>query len=67
MTTANDAKPAPVAAKQTVRTGGRASGIIRYNKFIDAWQCIDANRRMVLSIGSKEAAIAAYPGFIVKE
>lgn len=54
---------APAAAK----AGSPRDGTIVYNKFLDAWRCIDANGREVLSIGSKEAAIKAYPNFKVKE
>ena len=67
MANENQEKSAPVAAKQTVKTGGKTSGLIVHNTRLDAWQCYDANRSMVLSTGSKDAAVAAYPNFAVKE
>lgn len=42
-----------------------ATGKIIYNRYIDSWQAIDSTGKIVLSCG-KEAAIEAYPNFIVK-
>lgn len=42
-----------------------AAGEIVYNRYIDSWQAIDSTGKIVLSCG-KEAAIKAYPNFIVK-
>ena len=45
----------------------KPAGVIVYNPNLDSWRCIDASGKEVLSIGSKQAAIAAYPTFVVKE
>lgn len=60
-------KPVPPAAGKTAKTLGKAGGYIVYNKFLDAWRCIDASGKQVLSTNSKKAALAAHPNFIVKE
>lgn len=58
---------AVTAVKQAIPPGGKPSGIIVYNGFLDSWRCIAANGKQVLSTNSKEAALRAYPNFIVKE
>ena len=60
-------RSAPVAVNQTTKAGAKASGVIVYNKFLDAWRCIDAKGKCVLSTGSKATARAEFPNFIVKE
>ena len=58
----------PVAAKTTVKAGAaKASGTIEYNPFLDCWRCVNAAGKEVLSVPSKQTAIAAYPDFTVKE
>ena len=64
----NESKAAPGADKPTGRAeAAKASGVIVYNPFLDAWRCVDASGRCVLSVPSKETAVKAYPTFIVKE
>ena len=53
----------PVAAKGAVKP----DGVIVYNPFLNAWRCVNAAGREVLSTGSKEAAVRAYPTYLVKE
>ena len=53
--------------KMAAKAGGEPSGTIVYNPYLDSWRCLDATGRQVLSTGSKEAALAAYPKFAVKE
>lgn len=66
MSEKNDVAAAPVAAK-TAKPGGKTSGTIVYNRNLDAWRCINAGGKQVLSTGSKELAVKAYPDFLVKE
>ena len=64
----SESKAAPGADKPAARADApKASGTITYNPLVNAWNCVDANNRCVLSIGSKELAMAAYPTFTVKE
>ena len=60
-------KVASSGEKRSVKAGGKPSGTIVYNPYLDSWRCINAVGRQVLSTGSKEAAQAAYPDFTVKE
>ena len=60
-------KVASSGIKQAAKAGGKTSGTIVYNPYLDSWRCLDATGRQVLSTGSKEAALAAYPNFTVKE
>lgn len=48
-----------------LKAKGIATGKIIYNRYIDSWQAIDSTGKIVLSCG-KEAAIEAYPNFVVK-
>lgn len=59
--TALPSKPAKAPASR-----GAPQGRIVYNPNLDSWRCIDRNNKMVLSTGSKQDAINAYPNFIVK-
>lgn len=64
----SETKPAPGADKPAARADApKASGVIEYNPNLNAWRCVNAAGRCVLSIGSKELAVAAYPTFTVKE
>ena len=64
----NELKAAPGAEKPAARADAqKASGTITYNPNLNAWRCVDAAGRCVLSIGSKDLAIAAHPTFTVKE
>lgn len=66
MANENDVKAAPVAVKQAAKTGGKPSGIIAYNKFLDTWRAVDASNRTVLT-GSKAVLVDKFPNFLVKE
>ena len=68
MANESDVKQTPGAAKQTAKvSGGKPSGFIVYNPFLDSWRCVTAAGKEVLSTGTKELAQNAYPEFIVKE
>jgi len=57
-------KSSPTKAKAAA---AKASGKIVYNGFLDSWRCINASGRLMLSTGSKAAAIKAYPDYTVVE
>ena len=59
-----EAKPVTTAK---AKGPAKASGVIVYNKYLDAWRCVDADGVQVLCTGSKEAAVKEFPNFTVKE
>lgn len=61
-------KAPPAAAKEPVKAdGAKPDGVIVFNPFLHCWRCVNAAGRQVLSIGSKEAAMRAYPTYVVQE
>lgn len=65
---ANETVKTVTSGKETAtRFRQKLFGTIVYNPYLDSWRCLDASGRQVLSTGSKEAALAAYPNFTVKE
>lgn len=66
MANENDAKAAPVAAKQTVKAGGKASGTIVRNRNLNTWLALNSGRKIVQT-GSKETLVKLFPNFTVKE
>lgn len=58
---------AQVEKTRVVANKGVLRGRIVYNPNLDSWRCINSKGRTVLSVGSKAAALRAYPDFIVKE
>ena len=56
-----------VAPKQAKAVTAKAAGKIVFNPNLGAWRCINAQGRLMLSIGSLELATKAYPDFTVIE
>lgn len=61
------AQPSKEVAVKTAKAGKAriAKGTIKYNKFLNAWQCFNAAGKMMLSIGSLDMASKAYPDYVV--
>ena len=55
-----------IITKKTAKSDN-ASGTIVYNPNLDSWRCLDANGKLLLSTGSKQSAMKAFPNFTVKE
>ena len=63
-----EVKAAPGAERPAARAEAqKATGTITYNPNLNTWRCVDANGRCVLTIASKELAVAACPTFTIKE